>query len=82
MYTMVTKCHLLILSLSAAVVSFDESTRGSGVATNVSKVAGTSEVVLVLSKAVDQEVSVFVLTTLTEGSVRGLLNLICPLLIL
>ena len=64
----------MILSLSAAVVSFDESTRGSGVAINVSKVAGTSEVVLVLSKAVDQEVSVYVLTPLTEGSVRGLLN--------
>ena len=66
----------MVLSLSAAVVSFDESTGGSGVAISVSEGIGTLEVVLVLSKAVGQEVSVFVITT--EGSARGLLNLIYP----
>ena len=62
---------LLILSLSAAVVSFDESSGGSRVAIQVSEGAGTVEVVLVLNKAVGQEV-----TLTTDGSARGWLNLL------
>lgn len=65
----------MVLSLSAAVVSIDESTGAPGVAINISEGAGELEVVLVLSKAVGQEVSVFLLTT--NGRAEGLLNLIC-----
>ena len=43
----------------------------------MSEGAGTLELVLVLSKAAGQAVSVFVITM--NGSARGLLNLICPL---
>ena len=60
-------CHLLI---HTAVVSFDESTGGSEVAINVSEGAGKLEVVLVLSKAVGQAVSVFIIAM--EGSAKGL----------
>ena len=43
----------------------------------MSEGAGTVVVVLVLSKAVGQDVSVFVIAM--NGSARGLLNLICRL---
>ena len=64
------------MSLSVAVVSF-EINGGSGVTLTVSESAGSLVVVLVLSKAVGKEVSVFV--TATGTTARGLLNLVCAL---
>ena len=50
------------MSLSVALVSF-ESTGGSGVSIQVSESAGPLVVVLVLSEAVDEQVTVFVIAT-------------------
>ena len=59
--------------LCVAMVSF-ETNGGSGVTIAVSESAGPLVVVLVLSKAVDEQVSVFVIAT--NMTARGLLNLI------
>ena len=53
------------------MVSF-ESTGGSVSTIQVSESAGSLEVVLVLSKPVDQQVTVFVIAT--DGTATGLLN--------
>ena len=63
--------------LSIAVVSF-ETNGGSGVTIVVWESAGSLLVVLVLSKAVDEQVSVFVIAT--NITARGLfVNLVCTL---
>ncbi len=64
------------MSLSVAVVSFDTN-GGSGVTIVISESAGPLVVVLVLSEAVVEEVTVFVIATGTTA--RGLLNLVCAL---
>ena len=60
-----------VMSLSVAVVSIETTSGGSGVTIAVSESAGPLVVVLVLSEAVDEEVSVFVIAT--PITARGLL---------
>ena len=60
------------MSLSVAVVSFETTSGGSGVTIAVSENAGPLVVVLLLSKAVDEEVSVFVIAR--NITARGLLT--------
>ena len=60
------------MSLSVAVVSFETTNRGSGVTIVISENEGPLVVVLVLSEAVDEAVSVFVIAT--PITARGLLT--------
>ena len=61
------------------MVSF-ESTGGSDSTIQVSESAGSLQVVLVLSKPVDQQVTVFVIAT--DITATGLLNVFCMLTVL
>ena len=61
-----------VMSLSVAVVSFEATNGGSGVAIVISESGGPLVVVLVLSEAVDEEISVFVIAT--NVTARGLLT--------
>ena len=60
------------MSLSVAVISFEARNGGSGVTVVISESAGPLVIVLVLSEAVDEEVSVFVIAT--PITARGLLT--------
>ena len=71
-YQMTSFVAQYVMSLSVAVVSFETTNGGSGVTIAVSENAGPLVVVLVLSEAVDEEVSVFVIAT--PITARGLLT--------
>ena len=60
------------MSLSVAVVSFEATNGGSGVTIAISESEGPLVVVLVLSKAVGEAVSVFVIAA--NITARGLLT--------